>query len=101
MAIGDDIGEFFDEDDGFAEPAVYTTLAGDVADISVIVVHNVELVSQDGSGLTELRTVVSLQASQVPTPRHGETIEMQSSDISYTIDRKVSDDGALIEVSVN
>lgn len=99
MAIGDDISEFFDVDD-FAETAVYTSLDGVVTDISVIVIKGVELVAQGDADLTEVRTVLSLQASQVPTPVRDETIELELSGEVYTIDRKISDDGALIEVSV-
>ena len=99
MAIDNDISEFFDEDD-FAESAVYTALAGGVTpDISVIVQHGVELVSQNDAEMSEVRTVISLQASQVPSPKRDDTIETEQN--TYSVDRKISDDGSLIEVSVN
>lgn len=98
MAIDNDVSEFFDEDD-FAKPAVYTALAGGVTDVSVIVINGVELVSQNDAELTEVRTVISLQASQVAAPKRGDTIKVGAT--NYTVDRKISDDGSLIEVSVN
>jgi hypothetical protein len=100
MAFTEDIGEFFEVDQGFADLANITRERGlDLPGVSVLVDRDVDVVADNGFGITK-RTVLTFRADQLMDGStrvfldEGDEVEVGSE--CFTLLHAVSDDGSVV-----
>ena len=92
-----DLASMFDTDD-FAQSSTYTPTVGSPSTASVIVDENVEIVGIGDSDVSDRRTVLTVQNTEVASPNSGDTFLIGA--VTYTVDRIIEDDGAITQLVV-
>lgn len=83
--------------DVMAAPCTYMDGQGFGTATRVIIDKNVEMASAYDTQMPARRNVANLLKAEVPDPKRGHTITLDSGEI-YTVDRLDSDDGHLLRV---